>query len=110
LFAPSVIRRSGAADGCCRADRGDLGVDLCDRVERLQDRCTDRGTGSGRQIVDGPLERRAVCRRRDGELREAVEHDEADLRSAGLVSDILQRRSLRDGEPVRAEVGGAHRP
>ena len=85
-------------------------VRLGDGVERLQHRRADGGAAADRERVDRVDERLAVGRRRDGQLREAREDDEAHPDALRLVLDELARRLLRDGQPVGLDVGRAHRP
>ena len=54
-------------------------------------------------------QRLAVGRRRNGQLGEPGEDDEADPDALGLLLDELARGVLRDRQPVGLDVGGAHR-
>ncbi len=101
--------RSGLGAQHRVGDRLDLGIDLGDGVERLQDRRPDGGAGAGRQVVERVIEGAAIGRRRDGELGEPVEQHQTDLGAARLGVDELERPLLGHGQSVRVEVGGAHR-
>ena len=69
------------------------GFDLGDGVEPLQHGRADRGAVPGREAVDRGDERLAVGRRRDGQLGEAGEDDEAHAHALRLVLDELRAAS-----------------
>ena len=92
-----------------RVARGDVGVELGDGVERLEDRRADRRAPPGRRGVEGAQQVVVARGGGDGELGEAGEEDEADLRLVVLALDEGADGGLGGGEPVGVDVGGAHR-
>ena len=88
---------------------GDVGVDLGDRVDRLQDGGADRRAASGRQAVDGLVELLVVGGRCDRDLREPREDHEPDARPVVLLVDEGADGVLGGREPVGTDVRRAHR-
>ena len=109
---PAGLRRGerGARHGV--ADRLDLGVDLGDGVERLQDRRADGGARAGAEVVESLVQRAAVRRRWRRQARRSRRRatrpicvplrlcvDELAGRRAGPPSSRLGSTSVRHIEP-----------
>ena len=90
--------------------RRNVGVDPGQRVDRREHAVADRGADRRREPVDRLMQLVAVRRGWHQDLRAPRERHQTQARTAGLVVDELPSRGLGGGEPVRADVGRAHRP
>ena len=102
-------RRGGRVGARAGIGRRHLRVDLGDRVDGLEHGRADRRAPAGGEAVEAAQQGVALGGRRHGELREPGEHDQPDPGVVVLVLHELADRGLGGREPVRVDVGGAHR-